>query len=66
MRWEHRLAALYARHAALVQEMRSRGYSHWSPLDPQLATGGAVQDRYVDSPEAQIAILRSKGCGCSV
>jgi hypothetical protein len=66
MRWEHRLAALYARHTALVQEMRSRGYSHSSPLDPQLATGKPVQDQYVDPPEAQIAILQSKGCDCTV
>ncbi len=66
LRWEGRLAALYARHTALVEEMRSRGYSHSSPLDAQLATGGALQDRYVESPEAQAAILRSKGCGCAV
>jgi Pyrimidine dimer DNA glycosylase len=60
------LAALYARHTALVEEMRSRGYSHSSPLDAQLATGRVVQEDYVDPPEAQIAILRSKGCGCAV
>ena len=66
VRWEHRLAALYARHAALVQEMLARGYTHSSPLDATLATGGAVQDRYVDPPEEQITILRSKGCGCTV
>jgi hypothetical protein len=66
LRWEHRLAALYARHTALVEEMRSRGYRHASPLDPRLATGGVVQDHYVDPPEAQIAILRAKGCACAV
>ena len=66
LRWEGRLAALYARHTALVDEMRVRGYAHSSPLDPGLATGLAVQDRYVDPPEAQIAILRSKGCRCAV
>lgn len=66
LRWEGRLAALYLRHAALVEEMGLRGYRHASPLDAQLATGAAVQDRYVDTPEAQITILRSKGCGCSV
>ena len=66
LRWEDRLAALYARHTALVEEMRARGYTHSSPLDAKLATGGAVQDRYVDSPEGQIAILRTKGCGCDV
>lgn len=66
LRWEGRLAALYARHAALVKEMRVRGYTHSSPLDARLATGGAVQDLYVDSPEAQVEILRSKGCSCQV
>jgi Pyrimidine dimer DNA glycosylase len=66
LRWEGRLAALYARHTALVEEMESRGYSHRSPLDRQRATGEPVQDRYVDPPAAQISILRSKGCGCAV
>lgn len=66
LRWEGRLAALYARHAALVSEMATRGYRHASPLDGRLATGAAVQDRYVDTPEEQIAILRAKGCGCDV
>jgi len=66
LRWENRLAALYARHTVLVEEMRSRGYIHSSPLDAQLASGSAVQDRYLDPPEAQIKILRSKGCGCAV
>lgn len=47
LRWEGRLAGLYARHTALVDEMRGRGYNHSSPLDGHLATGNAVQDRYV-------------------
>jgi pyrimidine dimer DNA glycosylase len=66
LRWEDRLAALYARHTALVEEMRARGYNHSSPLDARLATGRAVQDRYVDAPDTQVVILRSKGCGCAV
>lgn len=66
LRWEGRLAALYARHVALVEEMRSRGYTHSSPLEAALATGDAIQDRYVDPPEAQLRILRGKGCGCVV
>lgn len=65
-RWEGRLAALYARHEALVAEMARRGYQHNSPLDPALATGEAVQDVYVDPPEAQEALLRAKGCECKV
>jgi hypothetical protein len=51
---------------ALVMEMRARGYAHSSPLDARLATGAAVQDHYVDSPEAQITILWAKGCACDV
>lgn len=63
-RWEGRLAALYSRHEALVAEMTRRGYRHHSPLDPALATGSAVQDVFVDRPDAQIVILRAKGCAC--
>lgn len=65
-RWEGKLAALYARHEALVAEMARRGYRHASPLDPALATGEAVQDEYVDTPEEQVALLRAKRCDCRV
>lgn len=63
-RWVGKLAALYARHEAEVIEMTRRGYSHFSPLDATLATGLAEQDEYVDSPDRQAEILRSKGCEC--
>ena len=63
-RWEGRLAALYARHEALVVEMLRRGYRHASPLDAGLASGSDTQDTYVDSPAAQRRILRDKGCAC--
>lgn len=66
LRWEGRLTALYDRHEAVVSEMRQRGYRHASPLDAKLAVGRAVQDRYVNSPQEQQAMLRSKGCGCDV
>lgn len=65
-RWRGKLAALYQRHDALVAEMVRRGYRHASPLDPRLATGEAIQHEYVDTPEEQMAILRAKGCACSV
>lgn len=64
LRWEGKLAALYARHEALVEEMGRRGYQHASPLARELATGIAVQTDYVDSPEAQRRILKAKGCAC--
>ena len=66
LRWEGRLAALYARHAALVGEMGRRGYRHATPLDERLATGRAQQDEYVDLPSEQVRLLRAKGCGCDL
>jgi hypothetical protein len=65
-RWRGKLAALSQRHEALAEEMARRGYRHASPLDPLHATGSAVQSEFVDSPEEQLVILRSKGCGCTV
>jgi len=66
LRWGGKLAALYLRHEMLVAEMNHRGYNHASPLDPSLATGAAVQDEFVDSPERQRELLRAKGCDCRV
>ena len=63
-RWEGRLAALFARHEALVAEMVKRGYTHASPLDASLATGAARQTEHVDSPERQVELLRGKHCDC--
>jgi hypothetical protein len=64
VRWEGKLAALFARHEGLVAEMERRGYRHSSPLDPSLATGSPVQDRFIDAPEQQLRILLEKPCGC--
>ncbi len=63
-RWEGKLAALFERHEALVAEMQRRGFRHASDLDPRLATGGTVQDAFVDPPDRQVELLRAKGCGC--
>lgn len=65
-RWRGKLAALHARHEALVTEMTRRGYGHHSPLDPALATGNPVQDEFVDPPDRQALLLRDKGCACTV
>ena len=65
-RWRGKLAALYSRHELLVVEMLRRGYQHGSPLDPRLAIGEAIQDDFVDTLEAQRALLRGKGCACAV
>jgi hypothetical protein len=65
-RWRGKLKALYNKHEEIVAEMRERGYQHNSPLDPELATGAAQQDTFVDSPEEQACILRDKHCDCQV
>jgi hypothetical protein len=64
LRWQGRLAALYARHEEEVAEMRRRGFRHASPLDSRLATGAARQTELVDSLEAQRERLAKRGCGC--
>ena len=46
--------------------MGHRGYQHASPLEERYATGSAVQSDFVDDPDAQLAILRAKGCACAV
>jgi hypothetical protein len=64
LRWHGRLRALYLRHESLAEEMARRGYRHRTPLDESLASGSAAQDVFVDTPDEQIRLLRSKGCGC--
>ena len=64
-RWRGRLAALHARHEALVAEMTRRGYNHASPLDASLAEGSSTQqDTFVNTPEEQRVLLRGKPCPC--
>jgi hypothetical protein len=63
-RWEGKLAALFARHESLVEEMARRGYRHNSPLDARSAIGSHTQDTFIDSPERQLEILRAKPCNC--
>ena len=65
-RWRGKLAALHQRHEALTHEMVRRGYRHASPLDQRLATGATVQNDFIDSPAAQLTVLRNKGCECAV
>jgi len=65
-RWDGKLAALHARHEAVVAEMAHRGYGHRSPLDPRLATGADRQDEQLASTDEQLALLAAKGCGCPV
>jgi hypothetical protein len=64
LRWKGRLRALFSRHSELVREMRSRGYSHRSPLDRRLARGAPRQTIFIDSPDDQLKMLKRKRCGC--
>ncbi|MDO8804189.1 MAG: pyrimidine dimer DNA glycosylase/endonuclease V [Elusimicrobiota bacterium] len=64
LRWRGRLKALFLRHEELAAEMSARGYRHKSPLAKRLATGRAVQDRYLNTPREQLALLKAKKCGC--
>ena len=66
LRWKGKLKALYRKHEEIVEEMLARGYQHNSPIDPELATGDAQQDTFVDPPEEQIRILHEKSCNCRV
>ncbi len=66
LRWRGKLATLFARHEALVAEMTRRGYRHQTPLDPTLATGLDGQAEFVDTPERQIILIRTKACSCNV
>lgn len=66
LRWKGKLKALYHRHDAVVEEMIERGYRHRSPLAKRQAAGSARQTAFVDSPGAQIRILRNKRCECFV
>lgn len=66
LRWKGRLKALLLRHERLVLEMTARGYRHRTPLNRTLATGRAAQDRFVDPPSRQRALLKAKRCACKV
>jgi hypothetical protein len=59
LRWAGCLSGLCRRHALLVAEMTLRGYAHLSPLDRRRQRP-RWPDLFVDVPERQYAILRSK------
>jgi len=66
LRWKGRLAALYARHRMLVEEIDARGYRHYSKLDHRLARDINTQSVLIDSLRKQKEILRKKNCGCKI
>lgn len=63
-RWVGKLKALFIRHQQLVKEMKNRGWKHKSDLIEPFDQ--SVQDVFVDTPEKQVLILRSKKCECKV
>lgn len=66
LRWKGKLAALYLRHKELVIEMKKRNYHHYSLLDKSLATGRSIQEKFVNSYDEQLKILKEKGCKCNL
>ena len=66
LRWKGKLKALYIRHEKIVYEMEKRNFNHKSPLEKTKATGGGIQNEFVNTVEEQIQILRKKRCNCKV
>jgi pyrimidine dimer DNA glycosylase len=66
LRWKRKLAALYLRHEELVVEMKKRNYQHKSDLNRVFATGWSIQEKFVDSYDEQVEILKHKGCRCKI
>ncbi|MDP3836673.1 MAG: pyrimidine dimer DNA glycosylase/endonuclease V [bacterium] len=64
LRWKGRLKALYLRHETLMEEFTVRGYKHLTPLNVDLATGNAIQSKYINTAEEQEIMLRDKPCDC--
>ena len=65
-RWVGKEKALYNRHEQLVQEMKKRGYAHFSPLRQDLAKGNEIQNIFIHTIEEQIKLLQEKHCECIV
>ncbi len=66
LRWHGKLKALFERHEALVAEMVNRKYKHGSTLEKNLAVGMARQNKFINSREEQVKILKQKKCACRV
>jgi len=66
LRWKGKLAALYVRHTMLIEEMKKRGFNHYSGLDYRFARGLRKQSVLIDSLHRQKEILRNKNCDCKL
>lgn len=63
LRWVNKCGLLSERHTEQVEEMKRRGWNHKSPLDAsKVDYGDKVQDKFVNTLEQQIEILKAKGC----
>jgi coproporphyrinogen III oxidase len=63
-RWIGKLKALYLRHEKVKSEMIFRDYHHKSELNKKFALGKSIQDKFINTPQEQIKILKDKGCNC--
>ena len=46
--------------------MKKRNYQHKSDLNRVFATGWSIQEKFVDSYDEQVEILKHKGCRCKI
>ena len=61
LRWAGHVEALVFRHHLLAAEMRLRGYTDRTPLEPETQDGTiSWPETYIDSPWSQFAILAGK------
>jgi len=64
LRWFGKQKALYVRHEKLIKEFSRRGYSHYSPLNKELAVGSTNQNVFINTISEQKEILNRKPCEC--
>lgn len=68
LRWKGKLPALLDRHEQIVVEFQRRGWKHHTPLTLPAAARRQrrIQDRFVNTREEQIELLKEKGCSCAL
>ena len=59
LRWVSYLPALLIRHGLLVEEMKLRGFNHYSPLD-RIESSIEWPPVFIDQPAAQYRLLQGK------
>lgn len=67
LRWAGKLEALLLRHSEQCIEMFNRGWKHKSLLNiSDIKLGLKIQDKFVNTIEEQIEILKLKKCNCKI